>query len=1067
VSLRKPSELFESKVVEEKNSSPARKYLNDSYQEFEGNLFKIEELGEKIETIYTEYPKTLEVLSEKLKNRVTKTDLDKAMFTHLSVVDENFQDIKSQIKGLNKNDLKEFKNGVSVLTSIVENLVDVELPKYKNKVTGNEIKLSDKLAESEKKVAKDLIESEIKISDKLAESEKKVAKELSQLSFFIEEKVDKFGETKEDLLKIAETYKKLYTVISNKYTEENEKIKEYSKVLEDFNTRVNDFTNDVENKISDYEDYITNQKDFLLNDVNKFKEEIKSDVADIKSDVIVYEKHVEKGIDRIENYIQDNKKDLVDLKENVIKDITNILNGDVRNNIIRLEKKINDIREKYDAIKPEEIMQDIQEGLVTIPPDAKNSDPLTPLDQNYVTTKQLQDHYRLFLNRIQQQLSTLGGGGETRLQYLDDIVGIATNIDEYDGKFLSYDSAIGKFEFKTVSGSGSIAGIDTTGTSFFNQLNVTGTSTFNDEVIVGSGFSGTSIKIKTTGLQIKNRNDNKFAFTTVPGSHTKLFFDNTNRLETTSSGVDILGALNVTGNVSIAGTLTYEDVTNIDSVGLITARSGIEVSTGTATTALVVNGDAVVTGNLDIDGTTNVDGLTSSEDITISKTLGNPVFTVETTLNSSRDSLIKIRGARTAAAGNDIAMLQFDNKTNNAYTMAQISARDPVGNHNQGKGKLIFRTATSGTLSDQMVIDEDGNVGIGTDDPKTLLDVRGSINGFDTLVAPYGNTVEYTVVAASKSNHRYQNQGSANAYYINGIESPVLTLTPGRTYRFNNTNTGSHPLKFYYQAEGVATTLYTSGVNFQNTYTEITVSEGTPNVLYYGCTNHGYMGNAIITNSKGLQNVGVLTATSFSGSGENLTGLTGASAATYGNSTNTPVVTVDANGRITNISTASISGGGGGGTTINNNADNRVITGSNSANTLEAESSLTFDGTTLTATSFSGGGNNIVTARWTLGANGSSHYTFTGPGGLSSTDDPKIYLARGQTYEFVNNSGGAHPFQIQETDGTEYSTGVTNNGAASGTIKFEVPFSAPNTLRYRCTNHGGMGNDIIIYPDLA
>ena len=240
MSLRKPSELFESKVAEEKNSSPAKKYLNDSYQEFEGNLFKIEELGEKIEAIYTEYPKTLEVLSEKLKNRVTKTDLDKAMFTHLSVVDENFQAIKSQIKGLNKKDLKEFKDGVSLLTSIVENLVDVELPRYKNKVTGNEIK----------------------IFDKLAESEKKVAKELSQLSFFIEEKVDEFGETKEDLLKIAETYKKLHTVISDKYTEENEKIKEYSNVLEDFNTRVNDFTNDVENKISDYEDYITNQKDF-------------------------------------------------------------------------------------------------------------------------------------------------------------------------------------------------------------------------------------------------------------------------------------------------------------------------------------------------------------------------------------------------------------------------------------------------------------------------------------------------------------------------------------------------------------------------------------------------------------------------------------------------------------------------------------------------------------------------------------------------------------------------------------------------------------------------------------
>ena len=58
---------------------------------------------------------------------------------------------------------------------------------------------------------------------------------------------------------------------------------------------------------------------------------------------------------------------------------------------------------------------------------------------------------------------------------------------------------------------------------------------------------------------------------------------------------------------------------------------------------------------------------------------------------------------------------------------------------------------------------------------------------------------------------------------------------------------------------------------------------------------------------------GVITATSFSGSGASLTGLTGASSGTYGNSTNTPVITVDDNGRITTISTASISGGGGGG----------------------------------------------------------------------------------------------------------------------------------------------------------
>ena len=125
----------------------------------------------------------------------------------------------------------------------------------------------------------------------------------------------------------------------------------------------------------------------------------------------------------------------------------------------------------------------------------------------------------------------------------------------------------------------------------------------------------------------------------------------------------------------------------------------------------------------------------------------------------------------------------------------------------------------------------------------------------------------------------------------------------------------------------------------------------------------------------------------------------------------------------------------------------------------------------ITATSFSGGGNNIVHSTWTLGENSSIHWTFTGPGGLSNTDDPKIYLARGQTYEFVNNSGGSHPFQIQQSNGSAYSTGVTYPGggssASSGTIRFEVPFDAPNTLQYKCTSHSDMGNTIIIYPDLS
>lgn len=99
--------------------------------------------------------------------------------------------------------------------------------------------------------------------------------------------------------------------------------------------------------------------------------------------------------------------------------------------------------------------------------------------------------------------------------------------------------------------------------------------------------------------------------------------------------------------------------------------------------------------------------------------------------------------------------------------------------------------------------------------------------------------------------------------------------------------------------------------------------------------------------------------------------------------------------------------------------------------------------------------------RWTLGANGTSDYTFSGPGFVSATNDPTLYVSRGHTYVFLNNSGGSHPFEIRTGfNGTAYSSGVTNNGASTGAIVFTVPMNAPSTLYYQCVSHTNMGNTI-------
>ena len=104
-----------------------------------------------------------------------------------------------------------------------------------------------------------------------------------------------------------------------------------------------------------------------------------------------------------------------------------------------------------------------------------------------------------------------------------------------------------------------------------------------------------------------------------------------------------------------------------------------------------------------------------------------------------------------------------------------------------------------------------------------------------------------------------------------------------------------------------------------------------------------------------------------------------------------------------------------------------------------------------------------------IGASGSSAYTFSDPGNVwfpSTQTGGALYLRFGETYILNNNSGGGHPFRIQSVNspgGALFNTGVTNNGAASGSIIFKVPMSARGTtLYYYCSVHSAMNGSITI-----
>ena len=170
----------------------------------------------------------------------------------------------------------------------------------------------------------------------------------------------------------------------------------------------------------------------------------------------------------------------------------------------------------------------------------------------------------------------------------------------------------------------------------------------------------------------------------------------------------------------------------------------------------------------------------------------------------------------------------------------------------------------------------------------------------------------------------------------------------------------------------------------------------------------------------GLNVSGVLTAAQFSGDGANLTSLpaaqlSGTAAAINGSN-------------ITNLAAANLSG------------------------TLPA-----LDGSALTGIAVT----EAPITNFTVTASGSSAYLFAGGGVDTSTNNPDLYLVRGQKYRFNNTTGSSHPFRFRvSSGGSTYTSGVS--GSENGVQFFTVPLDAPSSIVYQCTIHGGMVGNIYI-----
>ena len=512
------------------------------------NEKKVSSVKEEVKGIGSKVENLIEKVLPSYKKFFADTQVN--VEQRISHVSDTAKEIEEQYQS-NINDIKEKFN----------EFVGQEVPKYKSLLVETKVK-------TEKEVKEISNEMGVRISlinKSVEDLQERVDNKEIELDKNLLKKTEEIEDLLEDLTSLSSTYDTLQKDFKQREVSENKKLENYEKRINQVEeTLSNEILELQENLDTSTSKYYEEMKNTVVPTIVNFENKLSTQLKDLNINFTVNEKHV-----------QDLQKEFKDLVEKLRVDDLEERSDNLRDKIDKLE----DVLEKFN-----DEQQQLTEGLLNIPPNVDNQDPLTPLDQTYVTHEKLAEHYRLFINRVQQQLSTIGGGGEVFLARMQDVAvgaGIQTN-----NWVLSWDTDVNLF---TPSAGGSAGAAGT--------------------------WASSSVGVSTTknvGIGTTASADYKLYVSTGSTTDTVAYFD---------------------GSISVGGTTYSEDVKNIDSIGIITARSDIRgqsnlsitgittlsssaatgaVKTGMGNTALIVEGHGRITGvltvgqsSITIDGSNN------------------------------------------------------------------------------------------------------------------------------------------------------------------------------------------------------------------------------------------------------------------------------------------------------------------------------------------------------------------------------------------------------------------------------------------------------------------------------
>jgi uncharacterized coiled-coil DUF342 family protein len=252
------------------------------------------------------------------------------------------------------------------------------------------------------------------------------------------------------------------------------------------NLELKDFEKKVE--IKEVKEYLQETKDKIYQELketalkiyehrNQFKDDDRKLKKSILSKLNEAKQNIGKKIDESNSKYRDSNKEIKNYFNGLKEEVANLpevkyYDNDIKKlsdkaethtvNIAELYKIVEDIKGKQEVLKEDYAKYadgtDPARPIAPDPKEKQGNDPLTPTgDQKFATLQDLAANYRLFVNRVEQQLYTIGGGGAGFIKDLDDVTFDATNND-----LLIYQSATSKWVgiASTSLGSSTLTGLD-------------------------------------------------------------------------------------------------------------------------------------------------------------------------------------------------------------------------------------------------------------------------------------------------------------------------------------------------------------------------------------------------------------------------------------------------------------------------------------------------------------------------------------------------------------------------------------------------------------------------------